>query len=72
MPMRTQVTLTERPPDSGDAEFFSRTHENLESKDIASIARSWWRQQRPPKQFRCKSGTSGPVRMEPEPAGTTI
>lgn len=72
MPMRTQITLTERPPDSGDAEFFGRSHDDLEAKDIASIVRSWWRQQRPPRQFQRKSGTSGQIRIEPEPAGTTV
>lgn len=65
MPMRTQVYLTERPPDSGDADFFGRSPEHLEGKDIASIVRSWWRQQRPPRQFRRKGAVSAPAMVEP-------
>ena len=47
MPMRTRIYLTERAPDSADADFLGYHPDWAQSKDIAAVVRAWWRQERP-------------------------
>ena len=47
MPMRTRIYLTERPPDSADADFLESNPDWVCTKDIAAVVDAWWRQQRP-------------------------
>lgn len=47
MPMRTQVYLTERPPDSSDADFLAYRPDWAGPRDIAAVVDAWWRQEHP-------------------------
>ena len=55
MPMRTQVYLTERPPDSADADFLAYHADWAGPKDIGAVVDAWWRQDRPERPSRRSS-----------------
>lgn len=74
MPMRTQVYLTDHPPDSEDAHFFAERPLQAKEKDIAAIVEAWWRQERPekvPQKTRSYSENQAP-QPQPELVSTEI